>query len=210
MIQALKLFRCRFSTTTVEIHIEKNIPKRAGLGGGSSNAATTLWALNELSGKPASINELIEIGSKIGSDVPFFLSLGTSYCTGRGEILEPFELPQPIQGYLAQPEYGLSTPLVYKATRTEDLTKRDPLEALKNYPFYFNDLEVASFKMEPRLKKLHARLLKQFEQVVMTGSGSTFFCIGGKPNRIQGITFTPFQSIRREDPSVWYSSSSLM
>lgn len=205
VIQALKLFRCRYSSTTVQIHIEKNIPIQAGLGGGSSNAATTLWAMNELSGRPASVQELIEIGSKIGSDVPFFFSQGTAYCTGRGEIIEPFTLPEILSGYLARPDYGLSTPLVYKCTTPDTLKKRDPRSALENYPEFFNDLEIASFGLEPRLKKLHAKLKKQFKSVVMTGSGTALFCLGGDPKEAKGVNFTPFKSIQRKDN--WYQKA---
>ena len=204
VIQALKLFRCWYSTTTVEIHIEKRIPTQAGFGGGSSNAATTLWALNELSGRPATIQELIHIGSKIGSDVPFFFFLGTAYCTGRGEILEPFVLPKPLSGYLAKPEYGLSTPFVYRLTDTKTLPKRDPQEALKNYPQFFNDLEVASLKIEPRLKTLRAKLKKQFKHAVMTGSGTAFFCLEGIPSKIEEVSFHPFTVVQRPDEKSWY------
>src|ERR1700722_521789 len=96
-----------------KIHIQKNIPQQAGLGGGSSNAATTFWALNQLLNKPATEDQLAVWGSQIGSDVPFFLSQGTSYCTGRGEILRP--MPPLFKQSLAiiKPFYGMPTPAVY-------------------------------------------------------------------------------------------------
>lgn len=193
--KALTLFRNRFPTPPIKIHIEKNIPIQAGLGGGSSNAATTLKALNQLLGNPATTAELIEIGAPIGSDVAFFFSSGTAYCTGRGEILAPFTLPAPLSGWLAKPTYGLSTPLVYKNTRIEELPPRDPLDALKNYPQFYNDLEIPSFRLEPRLPILCKQLLQSFSTVTMTGSGTTFFCLDGKPKPIEGVTFIPFRSI---------------
>ena len=64
---------------------KKKIPLRSGLGGGSSNAATTLWAMNQLFGKPLSLTYLTSLSAKLGSDVPFFFSKGFAYCTGRGE-----------------------------------------------------------------------------------------------------------------------------
>lgn len=193
--KALTLFRSRFPIAPVKIHIEKKIPIQAGLGGGSSNAATTLKGLNDLLGRPASLQQLIEMGTPIGSDVAFFFSSGTAYCTGRGEILEPFELPMPLTGWLAKPAYGLSTPLVYKNTRIEELPLRDPREALKNYPQFYNDLEISSFRLEPRLIALRNALQKSFNQVTMTGSGTAFFCLGGTPKPLEGVTFLPFRSI---------------
>lgn len=62
------------------------MPTGAGLGGGSSNAATALWAANQFSGSLATEKELQEWSSEIGSDVPFFFSQGAAYCTGRGEV----------------------------------------------------------------------------------------------------------------------------
>ena len=194
--KALTQFRAHFPTKPIHIHIEKQIPIQAGLGGGSSNAATTLWALNELTGRPATLPQLIEMGAAIGSDVPFFFSTGTAYCTGRGEILEPFALPTTLTGWLAKPTYGLSTPLVYKNTKIEELIPRDPLTALKSYPCFFNDLEIPSFRLEPRLITLRDELQKSFQNVTMTGSGTAFFCLEGDPRPIEGVTFFPFRSIQ--------------
>lgn len=188
----------------VRIHIEKKIPVQAGLGGGSSNAATALWGLNELMGKPLSEQQLIEIGMKIGSDVPFFFSSGTAYCTGRGEVLTPFELPTPLSGFVAKPTYGLGTPLVYQNTIVSELQDRDPTQALLQYPQFFNDLEVASFRLEPRLYSLRNQLQIHFKEVVMTGSGSALFCLNGVPPLIEGVAFFPFRSITRSHPLVWY------
>ncbi len=176
------------------IHIEKNIPVEAGLGGGSSNAATTLSALNELAGRPATHSQLLEMGALLGSDVPFFFSSGTAYCTGRGEILEPFTLPEPLSGWIAKPTYGLSTPLVYQHTRIEELPLRDPREALRTLSF-FNDLEVPAFRLEPRLLTLRDVLRRSFEQVTMTGSGTAFVCLKGTPAAIDGVRFFPFRSL---------------
>lgn len=69
-----------------QIHLDKRVPSGAGLGGGSSNAATALWAANQFSGCIATEQELQEWSSEIGSDVPFFFSQGAAYCTGRGEV----------------------------------------------------------------------------------------------------------------------------
>ena len=75
------------------IDIKKNIPIKAGLGGGSSDAAATLRGLNRLWNLKLSIENLIEIGTEVGSDVPFFIAGGCSLVRGRGEIIEPLPVP---------------------------------------------------------------------------------------------------------------------
>ena len=86
VLRALKLFREKTGLQfPVEMHLEKRIPMQSGLGGGSSNAATALFALNVLAGRVATEEQLCAWSQEIGSDVPFFFSLGTAYCTGRGK-----------------------------------------------------------------------------------------------------------------------------
>ncbi len=201
--KALDLFRQMFPFPFfVHIHLEKKIPMRAGLGGGSSNAATVLWGLNQLCNGPAAVEQLAVMGARLGSDVPFFFSTGTAYCTGRGEILESVSLPQPLQGWLAKPSFGLSTPLVYKETCVDALPNRNPREALRAGSF-FNDLEPAAFRLEPRLIAFKNRLdAMQFDSVTMTGSGTAFFCLG-KPPAVDPALI-PFCSLNRPISS-WYS-----
>merc|ERR1712007_191518 len=94
VIRALNLFRKRSGVKTFfHIQLEKAIPAQAGMGGGSSNAATAFFAANALTGSPATPSELIEWAKDpiIGSDAAFFLSRGIAYCTGRGEIVEPVD-----------------------------------------------------------------------------------------------------------------------
>lgn len=204
IVKALNLFRTRYPFPCgVNIHLEKRIPMQAGLGGGSGNAATTLWGLNEWAGRPANLDQLVSMGASLGSDVAFFFSHGTAYCTGRGEILESFALPLSLEGWLAKPPFGLSTPLVYRETSVEELTNRDPKETLAAYPLFYNDLEPAAFRLEPRLVSFRKQLEQMgFESVTMTGSGTAFFCIGGsRPNSIEMI---PFRSIQR-DANSWFS-----
>lgn len=204
--KALYLFRQVFPFSfPIHIHLEKKIPIQSGLGGGSGNAATVLWGLNELCGRPATVEQLAEMGARLGSDVAFFFSTGTAYCTGRGEILEPVSLPQPIQGWLAKPTFGLSTPLVYKETRVDALPNRDPRKAIQNYPCFFNDLEPAAFRLESRLIAFKNQLdAMRFDSVTMTGSGTAFFCLG-KPDAVDS-SLIPFLSLNRSLSS-WYGES---
>ena len=74
-----------------QIHLDKKVPTGAGLGGGSSNAATALWAANQFSGGIATEKELQEWSGEIGSDIPFFFSRGAAFCTGRGEVCKDMD-----------------------------------------------------------------------------------------------------------------------
>jgi 4-diphosphocytidyl-2-C-methyl-D-erythritol kinase len=99
----------------VRIRLHKKIPAQAGLGGGSADAAATLYGLNELFSLELNYEELREVGSRIGADVPFALMGGTSLAEGVGEILTP--LPAPPVHYLlvAKPERGVGTGGIYRA-----------------------------------------------------------------------------------------------
>ena len=114
IIRAAQAFDEAFGTPTpVAIRVVKRIPSQAGLGGGSSDAAATLAALNELRGRPFSNERLREIGGRLGSDVPLFLLDGASVGRSRGEIVEPFDLPE-IWLVVLKPTEGLSTPAVFR------------------------------------------------------------------------------------------------
>ncbi|HEX2582880.1 MAG TPA: 4-(cytidine 5'-diphospho)-2-C-methyl-D-erythritol kinase [Chlamydiales bacterium] len=191
--KARRLFRAQFGGRSCHIHLEKKIPMQAGLGGGSSNAATTLWALNEQNGRPATEWQLLELAAKLGSDVPFFFSSGTAYCTGRGEKLEPYSLPAPLSGWIVKPPFGLSTPAVYQETRVSELPQRDPQDALIPY----NDLEPAAFRLEPRL------FLIKRDGFTMTGSGTAFFTFQSEKPHLEEGFIVPFRSLQRPLHS-WY------
>jgi len=86
VVKALNLFRQKTGVTEkFSVDLFKRVPHGAGMGGGSGNAATTLWAANELCGRPASTPALLEWSGEIGSDVSVFFSSGAAYCTGRYE-----------------------------------------------------------------------------------------------------------------------------
>jgi 4-diphosphocytidyl-2-C-methyl-D-erythritol kinase len=188
--KALSIYRNSFPTPPIQIHVEKNIPVQAGLGGGSSNAATTLLALNELMGNQAHLEQLLKMAAQLGSDVPFFFSSGTAICTGRGDIFEECSLPSPLSGWIAKPEYGLCTKSVYQNVKIEEFSHARKFQ-------FFNDLEFAAFRIEPRMIHLQKMLKQAFKQVVMTGSGSAFFCLEGECPAIDGVQFFPFRSIQR-------------
>jgi 4-diphosphocytidyl-2-C-methyl-D-erythritol kinase len=87
IIKAFNLYRRKTGTQKYFwVHLDKQVPTGAGLGGGSGNAATALWAANQMNGNIASEKELQAWSAEIGSDCPFFFSQGVAYCTSRGEV----------------------------------------------------------------------------------------------------------------------------
>ena len=98
----------------VKIELEKRVPVGAGLGGGSSDAAATLKALNALFELGFSASELADIGATLGSDVPFFFSTGSAEVRGRGEIISDINLPLNYTIVLAIPSERVSTAAAYR------------------------------------------------------------------------------------------------
>jgi 4-diphosphocytidyl-2-C-methyl-D-erythritol kinase len=211
VMKALHLFRQTTKITDpIHAHLKKRIPVEAGLGGGSSNAASMLWGLNQLFGAPLSFEELICLSEKLGSDVPFFFSSGTALCEGRGEKIKNIS-PFPFSAWVAKPFFGLKTPLVYQHTNCSLLDLTDPYEALNriknNKDGFFNDLEPAAFSLEPRLVDVKRKLIAAgFETVVMTGSGTAFFCLGSSnPELLSDVNFYFVENAQRKSDA-WYPS----
>ncbi|KAG7356119.1 4-diphosphocytidyl-2c-methyl-d-erythritol kinase [Nitzschia inconspicua] len=195
VLRALQLMRNKTGVQQYfQANLIKQVPAQAGLGGGSANAATAMWASNELMGRPATLEQMIEWSGELGSDITFFLSRGTAYCTGRGEIMTPTEPPLPTGTKLCivKPNIGLSTPSVFKELNYDELSELDADNVLlpaflnangvENVPseYYVNDLEPPAFRCVPELGELKAKLQKVpgFKHVMMSGSGTSIFCIG--------------------------------
>ena len=120
--RSAKKYLVNFSKNAeVKITLEKNIPIGAGLGGGSTDAAATLRAMNKIFGL-ASEGELLSLAAEIGSDVPFCLIGGTTLCEGRGEILTPLDFDKTIYYVIAIGEERVSTPKAYS-----ELDRQNPL-----------------------------------------------------------------------------------
>lgn len=231
VIRALKLFRDRSGLKHFfRVKLEKSIPAQAGMGGGSSNAATAFFGANALCGRPASTAQLLQWADDpvIGSDATFFLSEGTAYCTGRGEIVTPvgpLPVPAGLPVYLVKPSYGLSTPKVFKALDLSSLSPVDPDELLRTFrergvdhSEWINDLEKPAFTVEPELGKLKAFLGGfGFQAVLMSGSGTTVYCLGepqGGAEAFESATREKFdiegiwrsELRRRSGPDEWYGA----
>ena len=116
VMQAVSLFRERTNYKKgLKIAVTKRIPAGAGLGGGSSDAASSLLALNLLAGTALPIEKLMEMAATLGSDVPFFLSGGAAYVGGRGESIEPVEIRRKLWVILCKPPFAVSTSFAFRA-----------------------------------------------------------------------------------------------
>eukprot|EP00803_Ostreobium_quekettii_P010088 evm.model.scf_310.5 EVM.evm.TU.scf_310.5 scf_310:25857-26912(+) len=224
VIKALNLFREKSgSHQFFNVKLHKVVPHGAGLGGGSANAATALWAANELCGRPASESDLLSWSADIGSDISVFFSKGAAYCTGRGEIVRNVPPPLPLDTplLLVKPAVGLPTGQIFKQLDLDKRSSADP-EALLNrlsndgmsQDVCVNDLEPPAFKTLPELADLKGRLQREgggkFSAVFMTGSGSTIVCAGSDevPEFLQeeaysDVFVSPARLIMREE-GTWY------
>ena len=170
----------------VLINLEKNIPVGAGLGGGSSDAATTLKALNSLWKIGLNNEELMEFAAKLGSDIPFFINGKTALCRGRGELITPVEVRNRMDYIILFPRVHISTETIYKNLKI-DLTKKRKdvsffLDALKYSEvasiskLLFNRLEEIIFATYPDLLQVKSTLESfDFCGLSISGSGSAFF-----------------------------------
>jgi 4-diphosphocytidyl-2-C-methyl-D-erythritol kinase len=166
----------------VEIKLTKKIPLAAGLGGGSSDAATTLIALNKICSLNFKKNELMKLGAKIGADVPFFIFGNNALASGIGDKLQALQDLPKINLVLIKPRFELSTKMVYENLNLR-LTKGKNNYSIPRFlelgdmiRELHNDLESVSLKMHPDLADLKKMLLKHGALgALMSGSGPTVF-----------------------------------
>ena len=162
------------------IHLEKRIPHGAGLGGGSSDAAAVLKALNGLCESPLPPEHLRTLAAEIGSDVPFFLSGGSTRCQGRGEIASDAPAPPAWKVLLLKPSFGVATPDAYgRWAGAARLPGVDYGPAQVDGIDLVNDLEVPVFGKHRFLAELKEWLRARSETraALMCGSGSTIFAV---------------------------------
>ncbi|MBN2418673.1 MAG: 4-(cytidine 5'-diphospho)-2-C-methyl-D-erythritol kinase [Deltaproteobacteria bacterium] len=169
----------------VDIELEKNIPVAAGLGGGSSDAASTLLGLNKLYNLPINKEDLHKIALKLGADVPFFLDAVPSIVTGIGEILEPIPNWPELWYLIITPKLEISTAWVYQNYKME-LTSNEYdyiRKTLKNDDVIVssivkNDLEKVTSTSFPIINTLKRKIMDAgAEAAIMSGSGPSVFGI---------------------------------
>ncbi len=162
----------------IEVRVEKNIPPGKGLGGGSGNAAVTLYALNKIWDLNLSKKDLMELGKTIGADVPYFLEGGLCLGLARGDEITPLDDLAPLSCLLALPPLSISTSSVYgdfEFTLTSGDKESKIIKFLteRNICFLENGLEETIFSIHPQLrdiKNLFQRLGSELSLVSGTGS----------------------------------------
>lgn len=179
VIAAKLLQNCSDSTIGVDIKVEKNIPTGAGLGGGSSNAATTLLALNEVWQVGLTLPELERLGVELGADVPVFIRGRSCWVEGIGEQLSPISLPEPWY-VIIYPGVHLNTQQMFcnpDLTRTcPPLKIRDFLKLVEAQDNLLNTCNVFEPIARQKPAVEHAfQQLSQHAPVRLTGSGSALF-----------------------------------
>jgi 4-diphosphocytidyl-2-C-methyl-D-erythritol kinase len=174
------LVRAGRSGHGVQVSLRKKIPAGGGLGGGSADAAATLVAIRRLIEVDIDDADLRDVGATVGSDVPFCLQGGAAWMRGRGEILEPVDLPVGIAFLVVLPPFRLATSAVYAAW---DELGGPHSERLVPAPAVIagvvaelgNDLEAAAVVVEPRLADFRAALEEAAgAPAIMAGSGSAY------------------------------------
>ena len=164
----------------ISIELKKKIPHGAGLGGGSSDAASTLLALNELFNTNLPREALAKIAETVGSDVPFFIFKSAALCNGRGELVTPLRWKDKLSLLLLKPEFRVSTAWAYSHWR-DSLEIPGVSYAAQEFAgqIFLNDLECPVFHKFIFLAQLKMWLVKQREvgATLMSGSGSTIFAV---------------------------------
>jgi 4-diphosphocytidyl-2-C-methyl-D-erythritol kinase len=180
---ANELLRIAGAKSGLSIEIKKNIPVAAGLGGGSGNAAAVLAATNRLLKTGLNRDQLAEIGTRIGMDVPFFLFGPTALASGRGEILTPLPVLPVFWVLLVNPGFETSTARVYqnlnlRLTKKVDCNKIARLTIRNIATALHNDLETVTKTAHPVIGVIEDALVAQGALgVLMSGSGPTVFGI---------------------------------
>jgi 4-diphosphocytidyl-2-C-methyl-D-erythritol kinase len=170
----------------VKIYLKKIIPMGAGLGGGSSDAAATLMALVKLYNVKTSKEELEKIATKLGADVAFFLTGGTAFCEGIGDVITPLKSIKDLNLVLANPGFGINTSGVYKKVKFP-LTNRGKINKIishinsgsfdkkEAFSHCFNRLEDFVLVDYPEIAKIKNILRDAGCVSLMSGAGATVF-----------------------------------
>ncbi|MBX7093404.1 MAG: 4-(cytidine 5'-diphospho)-2-C-methyl-D-erythritol kinase [Flavobacteriales bacterium] len=184
LVKALALLQQNYSIPAVEVYLHKLIPMGAGLGGGSSDGAFMIKALNELFSLQLSIEEMEKFAAQLGSDCPFFIRNLPAHVEGRGERMSTIELDLSSYSiYLTNPNLHIGTAEAYSGIQPSvpaysslQIVQQFPIGEWKNY--LKNDFEISAFSRFPDLKS-DKEMLYEMGAIYasMTGSGSTLFGI---------------------------------
>lgn len=191
------------------VFIHKVIPMQAGLGGGSSNAAFAMKAVNTMLKINATDEDLIDIAASKGADIPFFIKCKPSRCQGIGEKISPIEIKNNYYVLIVKPKEGCSTKEVFKIADNApypQVNVEKVLEALKNgdddmlAEYMGNSLEEPAISLNPEIAEIKKYLKdKGLKLVLMSGSGSSVFALSTDKIELKKI----YKAIEEEDK--WFS-----
>ncbi len=183
--RAVELLRARAGIQRgLQMRLIKRIPAAAGLGGGSSDAATALVAADRVWRLGLPSQQILELAAELGSDVPFFLAGSAAVCRGRGERLDPIGAVCPMHFVVVRPPVGLSTARVYGACRpaVEPLSVESVCTALEQGDLghvgrlLFNRLQPVAESLTPWIRRLREEFCRQgVLGHAMSGSGTAYF-----------------------------------
>ena len=177
VMRAAQALQCASGTSLgAHIAIEKHIPAQAGMGGGSSDAATTLLALNRLWELNWPLSKLMPLGLALGADVPFFLGGHNAWVEGIGEKITPIDVP-PARFAVLKPNAGLETAKIFRHPELERATETATMTvfAVDPYGFGRNDLQPVAQALCPEITEALQWLGSHGLSPRMTGSGSAVF-----------------------------------
>jgi len=191
-VKAFHLLKADFPQMgDVKIHLHKNIPMGAGLGGGSADGTTVLTLLNQLFELKLTQKQLLDYAARLGSDCPFFIFNEACHATGRGEILEPIAID--LSNYtiaLVHPGIHIATSWAFQqlspCVKEKSIASiiKQPIETWKAE--LINDFEAPVFKAHPTLEAFKNNLYEQGAiYASMSGSGSSLFGIFPKGTKIE-------------------------
>ena len=201
---ALEFFKYTSITGGCKIMIHKNIPVAAGLAGGSGNAAAVLCSLDKLYNTNLSSDELMDIGSKLGADVPYCIIGGTALATGIGEILTPLPSIPKCNILMVKPPISVSTAAIYEAIDAAEIDKRPNTNAMIDALAQKDLISVAqnlsnvmgnvTETIHPIVKGIRRKMLMNGALgAVMSGSGPTVFGI-----------FPDYETAKKSHDSFYY------
>ena len=192
-----KIYEAFYNVTSlqrenIEVYLDKNIPFQAGLGGGSSDGAFFLKTLNEYHKSLLTLQEMIDLGKKIGADIPFFIVNETVRAKGIGEILEKTVNNLDAKIILIKPNFGISTAEAYRGYSqltekkwadidkiVEGLKENNLSKVIDNVE---NHLQQTSLLLNNNVKTFEEKLAKLSKNFKMSGSGSCYYLISDKDN----------------------------
>jgi 4-diphosphocytidyl-2-C-methyl-D-erythritol kinase len=185
IIKAARLLQSEYRVSKgVDISLVKRIPQGGGLGGGSSDAATTLVALNEMWELHLSLDELSRLGLKLGSDIPIFIHGKAAFAEGRGELFQHIDLPEP-WFIVIKPPCDVATAEIYGAA---ELTRDTPAITIHDFlqGNCHNDFEIVVRKRYPEVD-FALQWLSRFAKAQLTGTGSCIFASFEEKERAEAV-----------------------